>query len=61
MSSERADRDDAADGGTEGEGSGTHGGIAIGRTTGMGAGIADGGTPGPDEASDGESGGTADD
>src|SRR5215208_3854412 len=50
MSSERDDRDDAAGGGTEGgggeistgEGSagGTHGGAAIGRTTGMGAGVA---------------------
>jgi hypothetical protein len=35
---------------SEGSG-GTHGGMAIGRTTGMGAGIADGGTPGPDEGS----------
>ncbi|MFL6253700.1 MAG: hypothetical protein ACJ74T_01630 [Pyrinomonadaceae bacterium] len=48
MSIERDDRDDAA--GEDSVG-GTHGGLAIGRTTGMGAGIADGGTPGAGEAS----------
>ena len=52
MSSERDDRNTPDGGDTEGEGSGgTHGGLAIGRTTGMGAGIADGGTPGTDEGS----------
>ncbi len=58
MSSERDDRDDLTTGGGEDEGDagveGTHGGLAIGRTTGMGAGIAKGGTPGA-----GESGGEA--
>lgn len=53
MSIERDDRDPAAGDDPEGEdsGGGTHGGLAIGRTTGMGAGIAGGGTPGPDEGS----------
>jgi hypothetical protein len=59
MSSERDDGDDlTTSGGGEDEGDagveGTHGGLAIGRTTGMGAGIAKGGTPGA-----GESGGAA--
>jgi hypothetical protein len=59
MSSEREDRGDSTTGGGEDERDagveGTHGGLAIGRTTGMGAGIAKGGTPGA-----GESGGAAD-
>jgi hypothetical protein len=46
MSNERDDRDDAA-------GGGTHGGLAIGRTTGMGAGVARGGTPGVGEGAGG--------
>lgn len=62
MPNERDDRDDAAgeeistpggEAGVVDEGGGTHGGLAIGRTTGMGAGIAHGGTPGPDEGSGG--------
>lgn len=52
MSSERDDRDDSNTGG----GAGTHGGLAIGRTTGMGAGVAKGGTPG---AGDTDGGGTS--
>ena len=50
MSIERDDRDDVTGVGADSsEGGGTHGGLAIGRTTGMGAGIAQGGTPGADE------------
>lgn len=61
MSSERDDGDEETGGGTEsrprGEGGGTHGGVAIGRTTGMGAGVATGGTPGPDEDAEGDASG----
>jgi hypothetical protein len=65
MSSEREDRGDSTTGGGEDERDagveGTHGGLAIGRTTGMGAGIAKGGTPGAGESGGvGESGGPAD-
>ena len=54
MSSERDDRDDLTKSGDGDEGAheGTHGGLAIGRTTGMGAGIAKGGTPGAGESGD---------
>lgn len=46
MSSKRDERDDSNAGGGEG----THGGLAIGRTTGMGAGVKKGGTPGAGDA-----------
>jgi hypothetical protein len=52
MSSERDDRDDLNEGGEDSGVEGTHGGLAIGRTTGMGAGIAKGGTPGAGESDD---------
>jgi len=62
MSSEHDDRDDSTTGKDEGADAsgesahveGTHGGLAIGRTTGMGAGITKGGTPGAGESSGGE-------
>src|SRR4051812_20931346 len=48
MPSERDKRNDLNAGSESGEG--THGGLAIGRTTGMGAGINRGGTPGASES-----------